>query len=73
VLAKVACVRPAGIGSKYWIVGVSLEAPGNLWCIVPTPPDWGSYSEPPKFFPVSVRAFTETTFASAFNSEARKA
>lgn len=25
---------------KYWLVGLGLDSPGNLWCISPTPPDW---------------------------------
>jgi hypothetical protein len=60
-----------GEGSKYWIVGVALESPGNLWCIAPTPSDWGSYASAPKFFPVSVKTFD--TLLVAFNSEYRKA
>jgi hypothetical protein len=27
---------------KYWLVGLGLDTPGNLWCISPTPPDWNS-------------------------------
>jgi hypothetical protein len=36
----VACARPMSDGSKYWIVGIALQSPGNLWCIAPTPADW---------------------------------
>lgn len=30
-------------GNKYWLVGIGLEAPGNLWCMAPTPADWIPY------------------------------
>jgi hypothetical protein len=72
-LAKVASARPLGEGSKYWIVGIALESPANLWCIAPTPPDWGSYVSPPRLFPLSVKTFAETTFQLGFTSEIRKA
>jgi hypothetical protein len=54
-LATVACTRPLSEGSKYWIVGVALQSPGNLWCIAPAPPDWGTYSAAPRFLPSSVK------------------
>ena len=54
-LAKVASARPLSEGSRYWIIGIALESPGNLWCIAPAPPDWGDYSSTPKFFPASVK------------------
>jgi hypothetical protein len=57
--ATVACTRPMEEGSKYWIVGIALEAPGNLWCMAPVPPDWGTYTAPPKFFPMSVKYIGE--------------
>ena len=25
---------------KYWLVGLGLDSPGNLWCIRPEPTDW---------------------------------
>jgi len=28
--------------SEYWLVGLGLDSPGNLWCISPTPTDWES-------------------------------
>jgi hypothetical protein len=58
-LARVACTRPMEDGSNYWIVGIALESPGNLWCMAPVPPDWGTYSAPPKFFPMSVKYIGE--------------
>src|SRR5438067_1079238 len=62
-LATVACTRPLGEGSKYWIVGIALESPGNLWCIAPAPEDWGKYSPPTKFSPAaaSVRLLGKDT------------
>jgi hypothetical protein len=58
-VARVAGTQPMEGGSKYWVVGIALEAPGNLWCIAPTPPDWGTYAAPSKFFPVSVKYIGE--------------
>jgi len=29
---------------KYWLVGLGLDSPRNLWCISPVPPDWDSIS-----------------------------
>jgi hypothetical protein len=54
VRAKVACSRPLNSEGKYWILGVALETPGNLWCIAPAPEDWGEYSWPAKFLPAGV-------------------
>lgn len=54
-LATVAGTRPLSDGSKYWIVGVALESPGNLWCIAPAPYDWDVYSSAPRFLPSSVK------------------
>jgi|SRR5581483_2156452 len=39
-LARVANTRPLAAGSKFWIVGIALDSPGNLWCITPAPADW---------------------------------
>ncbi len=57
--ARVACTPPMQEGSKLWIVGIALESPGNLWCMAPVPPDWGTYAAPPKFFPMSVQYIGE--------------
>lgn len=54
--ATVACAQQFEDGSKYWMIGIALESPGNLWCIAPTPADWGDYSLPAKFLPASVKA-----------------
>ena len=54
VTARVACSVPPGKGSKFWIIGIGMDAPGNLWCLAPTPEDWGEDAAVPKFFPVSV-------------------
>ena len=42
VIATVASNRPISQEGKYWLVGLGLEAPGNFWCISPTPADWAS-------------------------------
>jgi len=39
--ATVANCVPLGTGSNYWLVGLALEEPGNIWCIQPAPEDWG--------------------------------
>jgi hypothetical protein len=44
-----ACVAncvPLGTGANYWLVGIALERPGNIWCIQPAPADWGSGPTP---------------------------
>jgi hypothetical protein len=38
--ARVANCVPFGNDGKYWVVGIALEQPGNIWCIRPAPPDW---------------------------------
>lgn len=58
--AKVASARPFD-DSKYWVIGIALESPGNLWCIAPTPEDWGTYSTPLRFFPASVKYLPQDT------------
>lgn len=44
--ARVANCVPLGTGSKYWLVGIALEQPGNIWCIQPAPADWGIEAKP---------------------------
>jgi hypothetical protein len=46
VMARVANCVPLGADGKYWLVGLALEQPGNVWCIHPVPADWGSESAP---------------------------
>src|SRR5690242_7055637 len=41
VTAQVANCVPLG-GSRYWLVGIALDQPGNIWGIHPAPEDWGS-------------------------------
>ena len=57
--ARVVCARPMNDGSKYWIIGIALPSPGNLWCMAPVPSDWGTYAAPTKFFPMSVKYIGE--------------
>jgi hypothetical protein len=40
--AVVANCVPLGTGGNYWLVGLALEQPANIWCIHPAPADWGS-------------------------------
>ena len=44
--ARVASCVPLGTGGKYWLVGLALDEPGNIWCIQPAPADWGIESKP---------------------------
>ncbi len=39
--AVVANCVPLGTGGNYWLVGLALEQPANIWCIHPAPADWG--------------------------------
>jgi hypothetical protein len=39
--ARVANCVPLGTGGKYWLVGLALEQPANIWCIQPAPASWG--------------------------------
>jgi hypothetical protein len=52
--ARVACSLPPSNGSKFWIIGIGLDSPANLWCLAPSPEDWGADAAVPKFFPVAV-------------------
>jgi len=45
--ARVANCVPLGTEGKYWLAGLALEQPGNIWCIQPAPADWGSESNAP--------------------------
>lgn len=38
--AQVASNIAPSDGGKYWIVGIGIDIPGNLWCMAPTPADW---------------------------------
>jgi hypothetical protein len=40
--ARVANCVPLGAGSQYWLVGIALDQPGNIWGIHPAPEDWGA-------------------------------
>ena len=35
--ARVANCVPLGTEGKYWLVGIALDEPGNIWCIRPAP------------------------------------
>jgi hypothetical protein len=38
--AHVANCVPLGTEGKYWLVGIALEEPGNIWSIRPAPANW---------------------------------
>ena len=59
ITAKVASSLPLQTGSKYWLVGICLDSPGNLWCLAPSPQDWGPDASVPRFFPSSVKPSVE--------------
>jgi hypothetical protein len=40
--ARIANCVPLGTGSQWWMVGIALDEPGNVWGIHPAPADWGS-------------------------------
>lgn len=40
--ARVANCVPLGTESKYWVVGIALDSPGNIWGVHPAPEDWQS-------------------------------
>lgn len=40
--ARVANCVPLGTEGKYWLVGLALDHPRNIWCIQPAPANWGS-------------------------------
>ncbi|HZQ94480.1 MAG TPA: hypothetical protein VFA67_05680 [Candidatus Sulfotelmatobacter sp.] len=40
VIARVASNLPPRAGSKYWVVGLGMNTPGNIWRLAPTPDDW---------------------------------
>jgi hypothetical protein len=42
VKARIANCVSLGAEGKYWLVGIALDEPGNIWGIRPAPADWGS-------------------------------
>jgi len=44
VPARVANCVPLGTGGQWWMVGIALDEPGNVWGVHPAPADWGSQS-----------------------------
>ena len=41
VTARIANCVPLGTGGQWWMVGIALDEPGNVWGLHPTPADWG--------------------------------
>jgi len=50
--AQVANCVPLGSEGKYWVVGIAIDEPGNIWCIKPTPADWKEPVPTPKPVPL---------------------
>jgi hypothetical protein len=46
VEGRVANCVPLGTDGKYWVVGLALEQPANIWCIQPAPADWQELTPP---------------------------
>ena len=42
VTARVANCVPLGSGRQWWMVGIALDEPGNVWGVHPAPADWSS-------------------------------
>ena len=42
VAARIANCVPLGSAGQWWMVGIALDEPGNVWGIHPTPADWGT-------------------------------
>jgi hypothetical protein len=49
------CV-PLGSEGKYWVVGIALEQPANIWCIQPAPADWQESQPPAASVPLPKKA-----------------
>ena len=47
VRARVANCISLGSQGRYWLVGIALEQPENVWCIQPMPEDWSTDYQPP--------------------------
>lgn len=63
--ARVASSLPLAPSTKYWLIGICLEQPANLWCLAPTPQDWEPYSDVPTLSPASWIAAPRTGEASS--------
>jgi len=46
VPARVANCLALGTQGRYWLVGIELDQPENIWCIQPLPPDWAGDYKP---------------------------
>src|SRR5580704_11758322 len=42
VPARIANCVPLGTGGQWWMVGIALDEPGNVWGVHHAPADWGS-------------------------------
>lgn len=42
VPARIANCVPLGTAGQWWMVGIALDEPGNVWGVHPAPADWNS-------------------------------
>jgi hypothetical protein len=42
VPARIANCVPLGTRGQWWMVGIALDEPGNVWGVHPAPADWGT-------------------------------
>jgi hypothetical protein len=47
VPAHVMNCAPIGTQGRFWLVGIALDQPENVWCIQPVPEDWSEDYKPP--------------------------
>lgn len=65
--ARVANCLPLGTDGRYFLLGLALENPGNVWGIAKPPADWGDV-EPPVAAPVEDPARKKNWPYSLFSS-----
>jgi hypothetical protein len=46
VPAHVANCAPIGVQGRFWLIGIALDQPENVWCIQPVPEDWSEDYQP---------------------------
>ena len=71
VPARIANCVPLGTGGQWWMVGIALDEPGNVWGVHPAPADWDSEAaSPPPRQPVPPRARPRAANGPSGNSPA---
>jgi hypothetical protein len=53
--ATVSSCVPVGNDGKFFLIGLALDEPGNIWCIHPAPADWGSAPTPAANVPLPTK------------------